>query len=106
MAFLNAEILQIDSKCNEESFSIYITPTKIIHEKTSEVTGLRVVAAKLQYHGNVVSSVVLSEALLEFYKFLCKLNEKCILVAHNCNFDRPMLLAAIKKTFLSNIFKV
>jgi len=101
----DSDILQIAAKCNKKTFSIYVTPTKSINEQANEVTGLRVVAGKLQCHGEVVLSVTLSESLQEFYKFLCELNEKCVLVAHNCNFDRPRLLAAIKKTYLLNHFQ-
>ena len=99
------DILQIAAKCDDKSFSIYITPTQRINEKASDITGLRVVDGKLQCHGNVVSTVSLSQALQEFYNFLCDLQGRCILVAHNCNFDRPRLLTAIEKTFLLNHFK-
>lgn len=101
----DADLLQIAAKCNNKSFSIYVTPTQQINEKASDVTGLRVVAGNLQCHGNVVCSVILSGALQAFYTFLCELHEKCVLVAHNCNFDRPRLLAAIEKTFLLTHFK-
>ena len=101
----DAEILQIAAKYKDESFSVYITPIQNINEKASEVTGLRVVAGKLQCNGNVVCSLMLSEVLKKFYNYLSSLGKKCVLVAHNCNFDRPRLLGAIQKMFLLNHFQ-
>ncbi|XP_039304358.1 uncharacterized protein LOC120357591 [Solenopsis invicta] len=100
-----ADILQIAAKHETSTFSIYINSTQKIDERASQVTGLRIVAGQLQYRNNSVTSFPLSEAMQQFYKFLSGFHKKCILVAHNCKFDYPRLLAVIQKTFLIDHFK-
>lgn len=99
-----ADILQIAAKHGSSYFSIYVTPTQKIDEKASNITGLRTVAGQLQYHGKEVISIGLQDALLKFYNFLVELKKKCVLVAHNCTFDRPRLIEAIKRSLLIQHF--
>ena len=47
----------------------------------------------------------MSEAINGFYLFLCKLNKPALLVAHNSKFDVPLLLNAIQKCSMVDIFK-
>lgn len=100
-----ADILQIAAKHDRSYFSIYITPIQKIDEKASNVTGLRMIEGQLQCHGKVVVSVSLQSALLQFYNFLGELKKKCVLVAHNCTFDRPRLIEAINKSLLTQHFR-
>ncbi|OXU16396.1 hypothetical protein TSAR_014360 [Trichomalopsis sarcophagae] len=64
------------------------------------VTGLRYDDENLTIHGNVLETVPLSEAMIAFYEFLYLFQKKCVLTAHNCNFDYPRLLKAIKTTLM------
>ncbi|KAK0083942.1 hypothetical protein PV326_006467 [Microctonus aethiopoides] len=100
-----ADILQIAAKHEDSYFSIYVTPTQKIDERASNITGLRIVEGQLQYHGKFVISVTLQNALLQFYNFLGELKKKCVLVAHNCTFDRPRLVQAIQKSLLTQYFR-
>ena len=101
----SADILQIAAKCDEREFSVYIKPTQKIDERASQVNGLQFIDGNLQLHGKIVSSSTLSEAMLLFYQYLQTFGKKCILTAHNCNFDYPRLMASIKKVFMDKYFK-
>ena len=99
-----ADILQFAMKYNESEFSIYVRPTQKISEEASKVHGLEYTNGELLFHRKAVTVVSLSEALLKLYQFLCSLKRKCILTAHNCSFDFPRLMNAIKKTFMTEHF--
>ena len=86
-------------------FLVYITPSKSIDEKASQVTGLCMVSGQLQCRGIEVSSVSLSEGLRQFYEFLSTFQKKCFLVAHNCKFDCPRLLTAIDNINFTENYK-
>ena len=91
-------------KYNESEFSIYVRPTQKISEEASKVHGLQYTNGELLFDRKAVTVVSLSEALLKLYQFLCSLKRKCILTAHNCSFDFPRLMNAIKKTFMREHF--
>jgi len=84
---------------------VYITPTQPIDEGASNINGLLLIQGKLKLHGKPVESLRLLDAMVAFYKFLCLFERKCILVAHNCRFDRLKLMLAIKKTFMDKYFQ-
>ena len=101
-----SNILQIAMKCNEYEFSIYMRPTQKISEEASKVNGLQYINGELLFHGKILTAVSLSEALLKLYNFLCSLKRKCILAAHNCSFNFPRLINAIKKSCMTEHFHV
>ena len=59
------------------------------------VNKLKYINGNLQYNGTNVIALNLEEALVAFYEFLYCFRRKCILTAHNCNFDYPKLVRAI-----------
>ncbi|XP_058810868.1 uncharacterized protein LOC131675758 [Phymastichus coffea] len=76
-----ADILQIAAKFGEFEFCTYTRPSQAIDEKSSKVHGLRFIDNYLEYNGNRVESVSLTEGIIGFYEFLYRLNRKCILTA-------------------------
>lgn len=92
-----ADILQIAAKYGDIEFNVYIKPTQKMNDEASAVNGLRHINGNLQLHGQTVITLTLVEAMLAFYQFLYNLQKKCILTAHNCKFDYPRLMIAIKK---------
>lgn len=64
-----AEILQIAAKCNNYEFSVYITPTKKIDAKASEITGLQFHSGCLYYHGETLSLCLFTKLYLNFINF-------------------------------------
>ncbi|KAK0169186.1 hypothetical protein PV327_011725, partial [Microctonus hyperodae] len=101
----NCDILQIGAKYEQYEFSIYIKPTQTISEEASKVHGLRMIHDILVRHDESILTVSLSEALVGFYEFLSKFQRKCILTAHNCEFDYPRLMGALDKCFLKEHFR-
>ena len=100
-----ADILQIAARFGEFQFSVYIQPTQAIDDKASQVHGLRFTNDNLECNNKVVETVSLTEGIIGFYEFLCRFNKKCILTAHNCKFDYPRLIIAIKKVFMLDRFQ-
>lgn len=95
---MTADILQIAAKSKDREFSIYIKPTQAINPASTDFNKLSLYAdGNLKYKGVVVETFDLTEALVAFYQFLCSFKQKCVLTAHNCSFDRPRLIKAIKK---------
>ncbi|XP_023246840.1 uncharacterized protein LOC111643363 [Copidosoma floridanum] len=101
----SSDILQLAAKYKDYEFSVYIKPAQKISEEASGVHGLRLTDGVLQLHGKPVLTISLSEALLAFYEFLCLFKKPCILTAHNCAFDRPRLMAAFEKVFMTKHFQ-
>lgn len=99
-----ADILQIAATCNDISFSVYINPTQLIHQKASDATGLRNIKGELYYNNIKVNSIPLHDALLAFHQYLHTYCNPCILVAHNASFDASHLLLAIKNCLMLNDF--
>ena len=101
----SADILQIAAKCQNFTFSVYIKPSQQINEGANLVTGLRYDDGNLTLHGNILKTVPLSDAIIAFYEFLYLFQKKCVLTAHNCNFDCPRLLNAVKITFMEKYYQ-
>lgn len=93
----SADILQIACKYKSYTFSVYIKPTQKIDEKSTSVTGLKCIDGFLCLHGCRVETVSLLKAMTVLYEFLFSLKKKCVMTAHNCRFDYPRLVNAIKK---------
>ena len=100
-----ADILQISVKFQDFIFSVYIKPSQKINEEASLITGLRYDDGHLTLHGNIIETVSLIEAMIAFYEFLYSLKKKCVLTAHNVNFDYPRLLQATKTTFMEKHYR-
>lgn len=77
------DILQIAAKCDDMSFSVYVTPNKAINSSASKVTGLTERHGQLYFNNNFVISSPLSDALLSFNAFPKLFQKPCILIAHN-----------------------
>ncbi|KAK0169718.1 hypothetical protein PV328_010362 [Microctonus aethiopoides] len=92
-----ADILQIAVKSSNRTFSHYIKPSRQISVHASESNGLTSHGEELFYHGRKVPAVSLSVALRNLLIFLTDFKKPCIFVAHNCPFDAPRLLRAMKK---------
>ncbi|KAK0166664.1 hypothetical protein PV327_004156 [Microctonus hyperodae] len=103
---LGADILQIALKFSDKTFSVYVKPTQQISTHASESNGLTSHGQDLFYYGRKVSSVTLSKALDELLSFLKTFENPCIMVAHNCPFDAPRLLRAIKNEKLLDEFRI
>ncbi|XP_011883708.1 PREDICTED: uncharacterized protein LOC105570866, partial [Vollenhovia emeryi] len=101
----SADILQIAAKCQNFTFSVYVKPSQKINEESSIVTGLRYDDGNLTLRGKVLETVPLLDAMIAFYEFLYLFQKKCILTAHNCNFDYSRLLKAIKTTFMDKYYQ-
>ena len=76
------DILQISAICTGVEFDRYICPEQPITEGASSVTKLTVKDGHLYFDGNLVETVTLKQALVEFINFLKGLN-KPVLVGHN-----------------------
>ncbi|XP_043273892.1 uncharacterized protein [Venturia canescens] len=100
-----ADILQIAATCGNSSFSVYIQPTQKIDQRASAINGLRIVNEHLEYRGQIIPTLPLSSGMQEFYAFLQKFERKCVLTAHNCEFDSSRLLIAIEKTNMTDEFE-
>lgn len=101
---LHCDILQIAMKCDVTNFNMYIHPNTPIPKRASNVNGLSWIRGELYLHGLKVQSYPLSFVLEEMLNILKSLEKKCILVAHNCNFDAPRLICSIKKSSLLQDF--
>lgn len=91
-----AGILQIAAGCNGSYFNKYVTPTTVINPKASEVHGVTSNCGELFYHGKRVETLPLNCVMCEFHNFLGSFGKPCLLVAHNCNFDKPRLIRLIR----------
>lgn len=100
-----ADILQIAASYVDQEFCRYVKPTQPLKEEASQIHGLRLVNGQLELNGAAVESVSLAKAMIDFYTFLCSLEQKCILTAHNCRFDNSKLIVAIDKVFMMDRFK-
>lgn len=101
----DCDILQIAAIHGTEKFSCYVTPTKPIMPKASEVTGLTCNYGQLFFHSTLVDTVSLRVAMGEFHKWLLSLREKPYIVTHNLTFDGPRLLKAIDFSNLNYDFQ-
>lgn len=102
------EILQIAALYGEHLFSVYVRPTRKIEEGASLVNGIRYEEGILTYNFKEIDKenvCTLSEALKKFYIFLSSFGRKVILTAHNCAFDRPILIRSIQQTYMLKHFK-
>ncbi|KAF5286733.1 hypothetical protein FQR65_LT12466 [Abscondita terminalis] len=101
----NSDILQIAAQCDKSTFSVYINPIQKISPYASEVTGLTNINGELWLKDVRLPTIPLKSALKEFLNFLIKLNRPVILLAHNCKFDAPILINAIKKSSMIDDFE-
>lgn len=90
-----SEILQIAAKFGENTFSVYLNPSRSIDSEASEVTGLKNITGILYLHGKRVLLILPRDALNSFQEFLNLSSKPCILVAHNAPFDTAHLLSLI-----------
>ncbi|XP_068992261.1 DNA polymerase III subunit epsilon-like [Neodiprion pinetum] len=93
-----AGILQMAAGCNGSYFNKYVTPTTAINSKASEVHGLTSSCGELFYHSKRVETLPLDCVMREFHTFLRSFGKPCLLVARNCNFDKPRLINAMADT--------
>ncbi|XP_034936071.1 uncharacterized protein [Chelonus insularis] len=100
-----AGILQIAAGCNTSYFNKYVTPTTDINPKASEVHGLTGSCGELFYHGKRLETLPLNCVMSEFHHFLGSFGKPCLLVAHNCNFDKPCLIRAMAETGMIPTFQ-
>ncbi|XP_044005466.1 uncharacterized protein LOC122850373 [Aphidius gifuensis] len=92
----SADILQIAARCENHSFSVYISPTQTINQQASDVTGLRNINGQLYFNNKKVITIPLRDALLSLHQFLKTRSNPCLLVAHNASFDAGRLFEALK----------
>lgn len=79
----SSHIKQIAAVCGSDRFSKYILPKIPITDKTSEVTGLRVLDGKMFHDGEEVDAVHLVAAVDALLNFFTKFQSKVVLVGHN-----------------------
>lgn len=99
------EILQISLKCGVTSYSSYITPTRPINAKSSEVHNLTRINKNLYKNGQQVITKSKSLVVSDVLQFLRNIGKKCILVAHNCDFDSRRLVVLVKSCDLLSDFQ-
>ncbi|XP_043471058.1 uncharacterized protein LOC122504185 [Leptopilina heterotoma] len=99
------DILQIAVKCEQLEFSVYIKPTQRMKEEASAVNGLRCIDGNLYLNNQIVLSISLKDAMEALYQFMFNFHRKCVLTAHNCKFDYPRLMRAIKNVGMSEHFR-
>ncbi|XP_024870032.1 uncharacterized protein LOC112453480, partial [Temnothorax curvispinosus] len=98
------EILQIAAYVENETFSVYISPTQLISKTATAVTGLHAMSGELYLHGTKMISTSATDAVNQFISFLRKYDQ-CLLIAHNCfKFDAPRLIKLIEKVGLMQAF--
>ncbi|CAL4202575.1 unnamed protein product [Meganyctiphanes norvegica] len=85
-----ADILQISAISGSHEFNKYVTPTKSISPKVSDITGLSSHEGMLMLHGKPVSSIPIKDALHLFIAWLKNLGT-CLLIAHNVSFDARII---------------
>lgn len=90
------EILQIEVKAGHLQFHSYITPTRFIHPKASELNGLTRINKNLYKNGIQVSILPKNIVLQKLLEFLKQFDKKCILVDHKCEFDSQRLIYALQ----------
>ena len=88
-----------------QHFSRYVTPGKPIHMEVTNLTGIAWDGYKLTVHGKEVQAVPISQALLEFFKWLQQFHNT-VLVAHNGKrFDFRILSKAVQSCDLFDSFE-
>lgn len=100
-----ADILQIAVKYKHLEFSVYVKSTQNMKKEASAVNGLRCINGNLDLHDQFVLTISLTDAMQALCQFLFQFNNKCILTVHNCKFDYPRLMRAIKNVGLNKHFK-
>ncbi|XP_014206279.1 uncharacterized protein LOC106637834 [Copidosoma floridanum] len=99
------EILQISLKCNEKSFTSYITPTRSINLKYLEIYNLTRINKNLYKNGQQVETNSKSAIAHDVLQFLKEIEKKCILVAHKCDFDSRRFVNLVKNCDLLSNFQ-
>lgn len=92
-------------KHGDSKFNKYITPRSNIRPQVTEVHSLGNIASQLYYRGQPVPSFTLQSVLEELLAYLKNCHKPCILVAHNCAFDAPRLVKAIRSKSLVDEFQ-
>ena len=101
----NADILQIAAVCEDDKFSVYITPTKSVSPGASAVTGLTAQGGVLFHNGTPVPTVPLKQALQSFLGYLAD-RAPVVLIGHNFkSFDFPRIITAMHDCELSSAFR-
>ena len=86
-----SDILQISAIYSNLECNKYITPTQPISMGAPDITKLTAINGHLYFEGNPVDTVTTKETLLQFIKFLNKV-DKPVLVSHNIEvFDLSFL---------------
>lgn len=102
---IRCDLLQIAMKHGGMKFNEYVRPRKGIRPQVTDVNGLSCAGSQLYYRGNAVPSSPLQAVLQQLLKFLTNCNKPCLLVAHNCAFDAPRLIKAIRNSLLVEQFR-
>ena len=93
----NCDIVQISAVCNDKCFNKYILPNKTISPGPSQVTELSVMNNELYYKGEIVKTVPIFEALVDFLEYLTDF-QKPVLFGHNiASFDAHVLWYALNE---------
>lgn len=103
--YANCDILQLAARYGSQAFAQYIQPASNIPITASKVNGLTNKGRNLYFNGNQVDAYPLKQVLEKFLEFLVNINRPCLLIAHNCAYDAPRFLRAIKKVDLSDSFE-
>lgn len=78
-------------KCGSKIFNEYIRPNKNITLAASKVNGLTNEGHDLFLHGRSVPAKPLHVVTNELLQFLKDLEKPCVLIAHNCAIDAPLM---------------
>ncbi|XP_066970555.1 uncharacterized protein [Macrobrachium rosenbergii] len=105
------DILQIAAVSNEHSFMQYVTPTKPIHPKAEEVTGLKNENGTLMKRTSAnpltwepLETLPVGRALQKFLEWLEAIGP-CLLAAHNAPFDKRHLLYHVHESGMHEEFQ-
>jgi len=99
------DILQIAMKSEKTVLSVYLTPSKFIDKKASEITGLTSTGRQLFLYGKQVPTVTKRIAITKVLDYLKGFEKKVVLIAHNCNFDSSRLITLIDSLSMLSLFE-
>ncbi|XP_066596275.1 uncharacterized protein [Prorops nasuta] len=100
-------IVQIAAVSDQNSFNVYIMPTKCMSPHASNVTGIEVINNEMFVHSKKVTASSARDGVISFLYFLKHLRKPCVLVAHNgFRFDVPRIINLVTSVELLKELKI
>ncbi|XP_066583761.1 uncharacterized protein [Prorops nasuta] len=100
-------IVQIAAVSDQNSFNVYIMPTKCMSPHASNVTGIEVINNEMFMHSKKVTASSARDGIISFLYFLKHLRKPCVLVARNgFRFDVPRIINLVTSVELLKELKI